>query len=38
MFTHAIDRLARKDIYLAIVFWYKNKQLFYISNQFADKL
>lgn len=38
MFTHAIDRLARKDIYQAIDLWDNNKQRFDISNQDADKL
>jgi len=38
MFTHAINRLARKDIYQAIDLWDNNKQRFDISKQDADKL
>ena len=38
MFTHAINRLARKDIYQAIDLWDNNKQRFDISKQPADKL
>ena len=38
MFTHAINRLASKDIYQAIDFWDNNKQRFDISQQPADKL
>ena len=38
MFAHAINRLARKDIYQAIDFWDNNKQRFDISQQQTDKL
>jgi soluble lytic murein transglycosylase len=38
MFTHAINRLARKDIYQAIELWDSNKQRFDISRQDTDKL
>jgi soluble lytic murein transglycosylase len=38
MFTHAINRLARKDIYQAIDLWDNNKQRFDISKQQTDKL
>jgi soluble lytic murein transglycosylase len=38
MFTHAINRLARKDVYQAIDLWDNNKQRFDISKQPADKL
>ena len=38
MFTHAINRLARKDIYQAIDLWDNNKQRFDISEQPSDKL
>lgn len=38
MFTHAIDRLARIDIYQAIDLWDNNKQRFDISEQDTDKL
>jgi len=38
MFTHAINRLARNDIYQAIDLWDNNKQRFDISRQDTDKL
>jgi len=38
MFSHAIDRLARNDIYQAIELWDDNKQRFDISKQETDKL
>jgi len=38
MFAHAINRLARKDIYQAIDLWDNNKQRFAISQQQTDKL
>ena len=38
MFTHAIDRLARRDIYQAIELWDSNKQRFDISNDDFDAL
>jgi soluble lytic murein transglycosylase len=38
MFSHAIHRLARKDVYQAIDLWDSNKHLFDVSNQRADKL
>jgi soluble lytic murein transglycosylase len=38
MFTHAINRLARNDIYQAIDLWDNNKQRFDISKQDTDKL
>jgi len=38
MFTHAINRLARRDIYQAIELWDNNKQRFDINKQRADKL
>ncbi len=38
MFSHAIDRLARTDIYQAIDLWDNNKQRFDISKQDNDKL
>jgi soluble lytic murein transglycosylase len=38
MFTHAISRYAGKDIYQAIDVWDKNKHLFNISSEDADRL
>lgn len=38
MFTHGINRLASKDINLAIALWDKNKQRFSIDEKPADKL
>jgi soluble lytic murein transglycosylase len=38
MFTHAIHRLARKDIYQAIELWDNNRQRFEVSNDDFDAL
>ncbi|UCB55015.1 MAG: transglycosylase SLT domain-containing protein [Thiotrichales bacterium] len=38
MFAHAINRLARKDVYLAIDFWDNNKQRFDISAEQSNKV
>ena len=38
MFTHAINRLARNDVYQAIDLWDNNEHLFDISNERADKV
>ena len=38
MFTHAINRLSRKDVYQAIELWDNNKQNFDIDKHRADEL
>lgn len=38
MFTHAISRYARHDVYQAIDLWDKNKHRFNINSEDADKL
>ncbi len=38
MFTHAVNRLARTDVYQAIDYWDNNKQRFDISADQTDKL
>ncbi len=38
MFSHAIDRLATRDIDLAIALWDANKQKFKLDRKYAEKL
>jgi len=38
MFTHAINRITNKDIFLAITLWDNNKQHFAINKKTADKI
>jgi soluble lytic murein transglycosylase len=38
MFTHAINRLARKDVYQAVDLWDSSEHLFDISSERADKV